>query len=827
MTLRRRHTGLVSDTVMSADFDQDGRTEPRQWSWVHRALWSCAPKLGQEKASSSRSSVNNSSSSRINRSSTRRACCLELRIPDTILFERGEPCKWLGSSSEGIVVRKPFPAFDGGDGGGSGMKNGLGTGRVNASESISTMRSSSISSLTDMRRRPDLVTRITRADSSKASGDNMDEFQVLQRLDAVRSACAAFSRVDDRFTSNSGSPVCVAWYNDGTKELLSEESLSRLGGYYNWRASVTGLQAYVHPARNATGTYSRRDFDQCRSQQRRRNRTFNGSRRVASEDGHGSDTVGGNVALGYCEGDSTSANLIQLGEAPVSEYNNRSALDKAAADVAFIIDMIYAWPHTIWPSSSTDTSQSRTKGVRDGHTTLASTIRVSSDQVQRSDFAREKGRAEPPRRPKSRVRVTRLEAQFIVDDMGQVWFSHATRTLVQPIARPPQVEVDEEEEALNRKLQREEASLAASVAVREIRALVVMARRRGLNAEDIFEHFDLERKGYVDTIAMRKGMDTLGVIVSDEAAAIVVETVVAYAGGKGEGVKKTCSQTRTGVGPTVRKLLRNRAAYTCKESDVGTHAEFSVEGNDVERENIPSRNRFTAADLWTFSHTPEDVLATEGSTSHGGAEVDANKCAAHWVTSAVMSSEQPYTDDVLRNRSPGTKRRKTRKDTEVTRQHEDIDEGLLRSVQQHSQTISPALNKAGDGERTTSWSTCQPTASAASSSSLAFLSSCTAERRLGSRETDPERPHHALTVHSGVGSSTRRRQQDQENVVDAGGITLEHSRRISERRIEGKRVGLRGRSVLDKPLELASFPCADPVTESICGGKDRVFHVER
>lgn len=201
------------------DLKRDHDGEPRHWTWVFRALWSCAPRAEKEGHLPVATKSNP-------------ICCLELRVPDTVLFEDGEPRKWLGCSPSGIIVRKPFLSND--------------------------MSLDSLSMARNNIRLPPHVSPVAPSSSSiRASGRNqrfpnrrMKESEVTSRMNTILGTFVHLVK-----PSSPEAPVCVAWYNDGSKEALSERSLQRLGGYDNWRASLCGLQVYIDPAHKGFGTF--------------------------------------------------------------------------------------------------------------------------------------------------------------------------------------------------------------------------------------------------------------------------------------------------------------------------------------------------------------------------------------------------------------------------------------------------------------------------------------------------------------------------------------------------------------------------------------------
>lgn len=201
------------------DLKRDHDGEPRHWTWVFRALWSCAPRAEKEGHPPAATKSNPT-------------CCLELRVPDTVLFEDGEPRKWLGCSPSGIIVRKPFLSDDLGLDSLSMERNNIGL--------------------------PPHVSPVAPSSSAtRASGRNqrlpnrrIKESEVTKRMNSILGTFVHLVK-----PSSPEAPVCVAWYTDGSKETLSERSLQKLGEYDNWRASLRGLQVYIDPAHKGSGIF--------------------------------------------------------------------------------------------------------------------------------------------------------------------------------------------------------------------------------------------------------------------------------------------------------------------------------------------------------------------------------------------------------------------------------------------------------------------------------------------------------------------------------------------------------------------------------------------
>lgn len=411
--------------------------ESRQWIWIFRALWSAAPKLA-EVVDPQHSSV------------SRARCHLHLLVPDTILFQRGEPCKWVGSSPQGIVVRKTFLQAS-----------------SDASFSSSAITGDTGEGPLELRR-PNLASRLA-AKRQTSSSRVMNNFEVFERLDAVIAVFLAFdasglppsSGSDGK--SESDVPVCIARYNDGTSELLSGKSLKTLCKFFSWRASLCTLQAYIHPAQGVTpsvtktiGTYNRKRERRNKNIRHRRPQRSNanhddnrcatsGSAAASRSDiGHAKDDksrIGGNLSLPISSSTTSAISDLQQAESLAVAAGDESssspslqslttALNQATTDVAFFTDLSYVWStepssrakprqgHDDATSASYEKHDTETHGGRnlaDNRTTFV--IGGSAGQHQHH---------RPPW-PKSRVRVSHLEAEFVIDQAGRPWFTNAPK----------------------------------------------------------------------------------------------------------------------------------------------------------------------------------------------------------------------------------------------------------------------------------------------------------------------------------------------------------------------------------------------------------------
>lgn len=420
--------------------------EARQWQWIFRALWSAAPKLILDPDSGCRASSMDDLSSR------RRRCRLHLLVPDTVLFERGMPSKWVGCDAEGTVVRKPFFQSSSTSGYGDGHTSSTTYGRAGAPAAAES-------------RHPALAMPAGTGRHQSPPSRATNEFEVNERLDAVVGALLSFAAALPAPSSADGTnkgqnpPVCVARYNDGSAELLSETSLRSLCGFHNWRASLCALQAFVRPAsqaRNIVGTYVWRD--ERRKMSRRRHHPVGPRDEPRQELRATTGSSGGDNAHG-----TFSTLASSLGTSVVSEVEQKggrkgtavdgaasrsppdfsvspAAVNQATEDVAFVTDLSYAWPEELSPCVASPKSDSDTASIRPpqdiehmsslGARDLASHAGTNRPGVQPVLVVGGSGQQRSKHRhpwPKSPVRVSRLEAEFVVDQGGCLWFTNVTK----------------------------------------------------------------------------------------------------------------------------------------------------------------------------------------------------------------------------------------------------------------------------------------------------------------------------------------------------------------------------------------------------------------
>lgn len=862
-----------------------GPSEPRQWTWVFRALWSSAPrddsKVGQwqqgDRGGVSATAANISSSSRI----ASPPCQLQLQIPDTILFERGEPRKWVGTSRKGIVVRKSFLPPTSSENG-----NGFSNHRAAASSEI--------------RRRPLATRRFVSQQQSSSSKATLDDVEVLQRLDTIRMAFVAFV-AQGSLPIEPTTPVCVARYNDGSTELLSNESLQKLGGFYNWRVSLSGLQAYVRPAQTTTGAYDRSSRISNRENDRKRKPkdhvtalcqphesapTSEGSRRrTSSTPTSSSDRAYSNGELTSnfpCEKTPPDTGTTPMDYAPIATRQRLSAfaLDVVTTDIAWVVETSYAWPKE--PRSHRLGKKVTT--ALNGDTFVGGSGTHGESSSSRKVLLCGTGGGERPPWPSSRVQISRLEAEFITDDTGCAWFSYATRVMVQTVTKEPKVVGSLERQGAKRKRLREEAAVAASVAARELRALVALACRRGLNAEEVFCHFGVGVCGRAGKEEVVKGMATLGISLSMDGAAMLVKLVIAARSGSTDGQSSTTVPSSVSQGNLEQLLLEKGVRTTT--GDISTtidskasHVATKIPVQVVRKNNCPGlmstpllqRHHFTADDLWKFARTaPEETWSkAEVSSEPNGYENDDNDdgggenlIRGRGSARKVGPDERGVSDDnekTTMEKSTKTKRRRTSGDVTSDRRG-------LGWAESHSNSYNASIStgrgsallaeKKSSTTRRGRWR--QKKKQGSTSASLYRDDHCDsaaskkqeAKQVLSSSNVTPismpvSIDGESFRCASGLAEnetvttpprSTTCSDVPDRNVTSAAGrgndLHRGESGKLHNAGASSRTKGsVQGAKVLrstdcDNPGVLASFPCDNPLAEAAFG-KDRVFHVKR
>lgn len=414
--------------------------------WVFRALWSAAPKLAE---------VHDPQQQQQSTAAAGRARChLHLLVPDTVLFQRGEPCKWVGTSPQGTVVRKSFLHVSS-DGSASSNTAGAGEGS------------------SEFRRHPDLGSRLAAQRRKSSASRAMNDFEVFERLDAVIAAFLNFAASGLPPSSSSDMeddvPVCVARYTDGTSELLSGKSLKTLCRFFNWRASLCALQAYVRPLQGSTSTATTTVGIYSRRQREKRNKNPQNGRRQRSTANQGRSCAASGRAAASRTGiehgkdgkkrkeenssltapSSTTAATFDLqpAESPLSAAPDgdsssatslqslKTALNQATEDVAFVTDLSYAWPaeplRTLPRRAHGNATSPRNNGsptdiASHEHQDIATNKTSPPMAVGGGGSVGQIQRHRPPW-PRSRLQVSHMEAEFSIDQAGRPWFTNAPK----------------------------------------------------------------------------------------------------------------------------------------------------------------------------------------------------------------------------------------------------------------------------------------------------------------------------------------------------------------------------------------------------------------
>lgn len=825
--------------------------ESRQWQWVFRALWSSAPRAkdGQQQRQRQQQRADDADGlkSQSSRTATRTLPPQrrEFRIPDTILFEQGEPRKWVGCSTEGIVVRKSFLSEVSG---GGDVVNG-------PTKSSTSAHFNNTAASSEIRHQPIPINRRTTGDdnpkertsslpssTSSSTGGVIDNPEVADRLNAIRAAFLSFA--GSSHPPAPGAPVCVARYNDGSMELLSDKSLDTLLRYRDWRSSLSGLQAYIHALKTVTGTYVRCDEGQEDTHRQSQGNTSKSENIVLA----GSRPVGSSVASSECKRSRIHSPPPTMSSSEITSTRSRGSteeesagsmsagkkkspvldLDRVTQDVAFLAEMSYALRE---PGSN-----------RIGYTTSTGHdggfVRCQNNLPR----GKEKGESEmvlvgePTRSrrfpwPKSRISITRLEAEFTVDQSGCAWLTNAKQVLVHHPARGQpkhSSSIGSEDQSRSKQKRRKgEAALAASVAARELRGLMCLARRRGLNADEAFRHFEVEgTRGRAGKREVLKGMASLGLTLSEEAATFLVEIIVSST----EAPRSKMSETELeSLKKTADMRSEREGAAVSGVSALRRWRVIPKRARTPPKSLPPLREYFTSGDLWHFAGIPDGVTAIisghandlgneeTGVTHHNGVP----KCARSHRTRALV-------DDKGHAQS---KRRRTNQEGgewiggEASAGRNTVDNATTskkppsrRRTPPHKTLESSSFWQNGSGrdhrgpvpmreERASH----VPSTLSATSVSNGGSSSARQKTSLGAAARNATQPR-LCSMPNPSGSTNCKRGWSQRGAADRRQTF--HSWADSSTEDPAR-----------KPM-WASFPCEDPVAEAT-NGKDRVFHVDR
>lgn len=742
---------------MEAELKKD---KSRQWEWVFRALWSSAPRTSLSPTESASTSFDLWS---------RSPCHLKLRIPDTVLFEQGEPRKWIGTSLEGMVVRKTFYTAGGG---------------------IDRHWSSNLNTSPEIRRRQRPVNGQLFGQSNEQlvlCSRALDKFEVLRRMDIIQKTFSSFASSSGIL----GAPVCVAMHLDGSTELLSDESLRTLSDNHTWRCSLLGLQAYISPAWVATSTYSNQQRWQ-RSAEDRDAEDLSLSQPSCPSSTERSDAT---LRAHGPIGDTTSA--LSSIHIPSNQYKNSGssmapgdhrylALDEATRDVAFAIEMSYTRrdEYALRGRKSIACNNSDKRLFKHDIASMRSTMVNGPGLVGQRDIFHQRSRL------KSRVCVRRLQAEFVIDKNNIPWFSKATQVLVQPITRQFN-ELPQGNDSLETwKITRKKAEFDASVAARELRAVASLAEG---HAGEMFQYFDDDegtgRAGKEDAV---RGMASLGVSISGDGAVVLINMIA------GNKESKSNHQDEQGkCQSATTSHLRGR------------------EGNVTSKDSTPCQflhNYFTSSDLSCFLSTPENHTGRERSTScrtHSGS--DDGSCSPHryldLARQHAFSARESY-DGV----STPTKRKRIGSGGSPS----SVRGGKVKGI--HHDRNTGRTNRRGDRSRKIELSS-SVSSSCSSRKQQAALSKDTIPN-LSSVSFSESNKSSRERTQLGVGEAVSPRDKTEHEMPS---ISLQ-GESATQRTIP---VGNDGKHPqADKVMELAYFPSENPAAEA-ASRKDRVFHFQR
>lgn len=456
-----------------------------------------------------------------------------------------------------------------------------------------------------------------------------------------------------------------------------------------------------------------------------------------------------------------------------------------------------------------------------------------------------------------------------------------TQVLVQSVRRPPKQEAAEHKQHLKRKRLTEEAAHASSVAARELRAVVSLASRRGLNAEEIFQHFVVDDSADVqageENVGCRcagkngviKGMEGLGISLSEEAAGLLIEAIVRsseppgwhstrHAGDSGQPRRNANEPLR------VRKE-RGSAAFagdmniTTPKRAKGASPQRSAAG----RKNPPTplREHITAEDLWNFASRG----SAQGSKAQSGSE-DATmriEIGEKGSTSAdeesllpALSQEEAtnHPNKSTHGRGGPLSMRKRARNMGNARgggsANKAARDGVLEENPRGMGSTGPgrpvpasatsgggngsiaansaqpknlALDQQTKGNHQASFSTMSSFSAAGNATNAPTTRALRQTNNLD--ETVGEGAPRPRSMPTQVGSVDSRRKRDLEE--SAGGLLGPRRRQTLPACGGSVAVAPAAMSSASyEKAEVASFPCDDPALEAT-DGKDRVFHVDR
>ena len=792
--------------------------ESRQWRWVFRGLWSSAPRTHegqqQQRADDADGLKTKSSHASIKTLPPHR----DFRIPDTILFEQGEPRIWVGCSPEGIVVRKSFLSATSGGGDVDGSTNPSTFAYFKSTSTSSEIRHQLIAGRTAC----DNPTERASSLPTSSSTGGIDNLEVADRLNAIRGAFLSFAGSSHPLAP--GAPVCIARYNNGSTELLSHKALDTLLGFRDWRTSLSGLQAYVHPSKTVTGTYVRQENTSEPENTLLTTSRSNplGSSVTSSEREHSrihSPPAPFSEITSTRSRGSTEESSMSAGQIPSAARD----LDQVTRDVAFLAEMSYAWREL--------------ESTRSGDTTVAGyngRIIGRQNNVPGDDKngASEMVLVDEPTRsrrlpwPKSRIRVSRLEAEFTVDQSGCAWLTNVLQVLVHPARSQPKHSSSigsKDKSRMKQKRRTGDAALAASVAARELRGLVCLARRRGLNADEIFRHFEVEGgRGRVGKREVLKGMASLGLTLSEEAATVLIEIIVSST----EAPRSKMSEVQLQSSGKTSNMRSERGDASV--SDVSAVRRKRVIPNRAAQPKSlpPLREYFTSDDLWLFARIPDDVTARISGHAKDSDNEDTGE--VHHAVASQSSRSDRTKASIDGKGQVQSKRRRTHQDNgewvggKASRERSAAEKATLtekspstRTPQHHTPASLSAQNSTrrdDNGSVPMREERTKHKPPTLSTTSVSINGSCSARRINLGVTAENEKQSRPCSMSSLSGTTNCKRGCLQRGGVDPRQTFHSWASSAAE-------------DAARTPL-WAHFPCEDPVAE-VTNGKDRVFHVDR
>lgn len=453
-----------------------------------------------------------------------------------------------------------------------------------------------------------------------------------------------------------------------------------------------------------------------------------------------------------------------------------------------------------------------------------------------------------------------------------------TQVLVESVSRPPVNEADEHKQRLKRKRLTEEAAHASSVAARELRAVVTLAGRRGLNAEEIFRHFVADgnadaRAGEADAGCRRAGtkdvitgMEGLGISLSEDAAALLIETIVRSSGEpSGKHSTRLAADADQLCGNLNRPLRVPKGRYAAKPRRA---RETSLRRPAAGQKTLPPllRQHITAEDLWIFA-SRRSVRGGKVQSSSEDAKMPIDRGQqrpARAIDESLPGLSREEANEVATNHSiqsihgeaePSSMRKRARNigitrgsgsAKEAARKgklHEEAPSGM-GSTGSLGPSPAPTTSGCGSGSITANIAhqtnrgynpqsgnpqACLSTMPSFSAAGDAAAAPTTADASPTpvqpglTAEKDAPRPR---SMPSQVGSSIdSHRKRDLEKT---NGSVVGPRRRRTVSACGGSVAGVPSAapSTSHKKAEVASFPCNSPTLEAT-DGKDRVFHVDR